>query len=101
LCEKRTFPVLANAWKETLRDAKANIVMIIEAAIEAPPVTKQGLWNNWIPRAALDLGKYDCFANSLTPCGRMMHMMISRKSRLIGIINFCLFMMVFHQGDDE
>ena len=30
--EKRTFPVLANAWKETLRDAKANIVMTVEAA---------------------------------------------------------------------
>jgi len=30
--EKRSFPVLANAWKETLRDAKANIVMTVEAA---------------------------------------------------------------------
>ena len=28
----RTFPVLANAWKETLHDAKANIVMTVEAA---------------------------------------------------------------------
>ena len=28
----RTFSVLANAWKETLRDAKANIVMTLEAA---------------------------------------------------------------------
>jgi hypothetical protein len=31
LKEKRTFSVLANAWKETLRDAKANIVMMLEA----------------------------------------------------------------------
>ncbi|CAK0761305.1 transposase [Gammaproteobacteria bacterium] len=30
--EKRTFPVLANAWKETLRDAETNIVMTVEAA---------------------------------------------------------------------
>jgi IS605 OrfB family transposase len=28
----RVFSVLANAWKETLRDAKANIVMTVEAA---------------------------------------------------------------------
>lgn len=31
LKEKRIFPVLANAWKETLRDAKSNIEMTIEA----------------------------------------------------------------------
>lgn len=32
LQEQRTFPVSTNAWKETLRDAKANIVMTVEAA---------------------------------------------------------------------
>lgn len=32
LKEKRIFPVLANAWKETLRDAKANIEMTLAAA---------------------------------------------------------------------
>lgn len=32
LREKRVFPVSANAWKETLRDAKANIAMTVEAA---------------------------------------------------------------------
>ncbi len=32
LARGRTFPVSANAWKETLRDAKANIAMTVEAA---------------------------------------------------------------------
>lgn len=32
LREKRVFPVSANAWKETLRDAKADIAMTVEAA---------------------------------------------------------------------
>lgn len=32
LKEKRIFPVLANAWKETLRDAKANLEMTMAAA---------------------------------------------------------------------
>ena len=32
LREPRVFPVSANAWKETLRDAKANIAMTVEAA---------------------------------------------------------------------
>lgn len=32
LQEPRGFPVLANAWKETLRDAKADIAMTMEAA---------------------------------------------------------------------
>jgi len=32
LKEKRVFPVLANAWKETLRDAKTNIEATMEAA---------------------------------------------------------------------
>lgn len=32
LAEKKQFDVLANAWKETLRDAKADIAMTVEAA---------------------------------------------------------------------
>lgn len=32
LAEGRQFPVLSNAWKETVRDAKADIVMTVEAA---------------------------------------------------------------------
>jgi IS605 OrfB family transposase len=32
LARGRTFPVSANAWKETLRDAKADIAMTVEAA---------------------------------------------------------------------
>ncbi len=32
LVQGRKFPVSANAWKETLRDAKANIAMTVEAA---------------------------------------------------------------------
>ncbi len=32
LVQGRKFPVTANAWKETLRDAKADIAMTVEAA---------------------------------------------------------------------
>ncbi|SDY49544.1 transposase, IS605 OrfB family, central region, partial [Allochromatium warmingii] len=43
LREGRTFPVLANAWKETLRDAKGNITANLEAAkVKA----RRGIWRH-------------------------------------------------------